>query len=85
MTIKPRRTLKDLDQEIGAVAIFIRQQRKRLGYSQAEFADRVGVGHRFLRDLELGKKSARMDKVNQVLEFLGHHLVPGPISTEGER
>ena len=39
-----------------------------------EFSKRVGVGLRFIRDLEQGKSSVRLDKVNQVLEFLGHHL-----------
>ena len=48
--------------------------RKNAGLTQMEFAKRVGVGLRFVRDLEQGKSSVRLDKVNQVLEFLGHHL-----------
>ena len=48
--------------------------RKKTDLTQEEFAKRVGVGLRFVRDLEQGKSSVRMDKVNQVLEFLGHHL-----------
>ena len=48
--------------------------RKNAGLTQTEFAKRAGVGLRFIRDLEQGKSSVRMDKVNQVLEFLGHHL-----------
>ncbi len=48
--------------------------RKKAGLTQIEFAKRVGVGLRFIRDLEQGKSSVRLDKVNQVLEFLGHHL-----------
>lgn len=48
--------------------------RKNAGLTQTEFAKRVGVGLRFVRDLEQGKSSVRLDKVNQVLEFLGHHL-----------
>ena len=48
--------------------------RKKAGLTQAEFSKRVGVGLRFVRDLEQGKPSVRLDKVNQVLEFLGHHL-----------
>ena len=48
--------------------------RKKAGLTQMEFSKRVGVGLRFIRDLEQGKSSVRMDKVNQVLEFLGHHL-----------
>ena len=48
--------------------------RKNAGLTQMEFSKRVGVGLRFVRDLEQGKSSVRLDKVNQVLQFLGHHL-----------
>ena len=48
--------------------------RKKTGLTQMEFARRAGVGLRFIRDLEQGKSSVRLDKVNQVLEFLGQHL-----------
>ena len=48
--------------------------RKKADLTQIEFAKRVGVGLRFIRNLEQGKSSVRLDKVNQVLEFLGHHL-----------
>ncbi len=48
--------------------------RKKAGLDQVEFARRAGVGLRFLRELEQGKATVRMDKVNQVLDFLGHHL-----------
>ncbi|HAM41872.1 MAG TPA: transcriptional regulator [Candidatus Omnitrophica bacterium] len=52
----------------------IKELRKRSGLTQVEFSKRVGVGLRFIRDLEQGKPSVRLDKVNQVLKFLGHHL-----------
>ena len=52
----------------------IKELRKRSRLTQVEFAKRVGVGLRFVRDLEQGKPSVRLDKVNQVLKFLGHHL-----------
>ena len=52
----------------------IQALRKSANLTQEEFAKRVGVGLRFVRDLEQGKSSVRLDKVNQVLEFLGHHL-----------
>lgn len=79
-----RRTLDEMSKEIGPVAWFIREQRKILGYTQEEFAMRVGVGLRFLKDLELGKKSARMDKVNQVLNYLGKQLGPIPLNSGSE-
>ena len=34
-------------------------------------ADRAGVGLRFVRDLEQGKETLRLDKVNQVLQMFG--------------
>jgi len=52
----------------------IKALRKRSGLTQMEFSSRAGVGLRFIRDLEQGKPSVRLDKVNQVLKFLGHHL-----------
>ena len=52
----------------------LKELRKKSGLTQVEFARRVGVGLRFIRDLEQGKSSVRLDKVNQVLKFLGHHL-----------
>lgn len=52
----------------------IKQLRKNTGLNQIEFAKRVGVGLRFLRELEQGKGTVRLDKVNQVLEFLGYHI-----------
>ena len=52
----------------------IKKLRKNNGLTQIEFAKRVGVGLRFLRELENGKMTVRMDKLIQVLEFLGYHL-----------
>lgn len=48
--------------------------RKKLGLNQVNFAKRAGVGLRFLRELEQGKTSVRLDKLIQVLDFLGCHL-----------
>ena len=52
----------------------VKQKRKALNLTQQEFAFRSGVGLRFVRDLEQGKESVRLDKVNQVLEYLGLEL-----------
>ena len=57
-----------------SIAKQLKVLRKKANLTQEEFAKRVGVGLRFVRDLEQGKSSVRLDKVNQVLEFLGHHL-----------
>lgn len=52
----------------------IKNLRKKNGLTQVEFAKRAGVGLRFLRELEQGKTTVRMDKLMQVLDFLGYHL-----------
>ncbi|APJ05066.1 hypothetical protein AXG55_03560 [Silvanigrella aquatica] len=65
-------------------AKFVREKRKFLGYTQYEFSFRTGVGLRFLKELELGKQSLRMDKVNQVLNYLGARLEPTPYREEVE-
>ncbi|MEY4570960.1 MAG: hypothetical protein RLZ10_153 [Bacteroidota bacterium] len=53
---------------------FIKNQRKSYGLSQPELAFRAKVGLRFIRDLEQGKKTLRMDKVNLVLAYFGYEL-----------
>jgi y4mF family transcriptional regulator len=55
---------------------FVKEKRKALRISQTELAMRVHVGLRFIRELEQGKKTLRMDKVNQVLNYLGYELGP---------
>lgn len=56
---------------------FIKYQRKKAGLSQEGLAEKAGVGLRFIRDIEQGKTSLRMDKVNQVLQLFGYSLSPG--------
>ncbi len=58
------------------LAKFVKERRKILGLTQEDLAEKAGVGLRFVRDLEQGKESLRMDKVNQVLALFGHELSP---------
>ena len=53
---------------------FVRQQRKFHKLTQRDLADRAGVGIRFIRELEGGKPTLRMDKVNVVLDMFRHRL-----------
>ena len=62
---------------MNTIAAFIKQKRKEAGLTQAEFAMRSGLGLRFVRDLEQGKETVRMDKVNQALAMFGMKAVPG--------
>lgn len=64
---------------MNTVANFIKSERKKSGLTQEEFALRSGVGLRFLRELEQGKETCRMDKVNQVLSMFDYELAPQKI------
>ena len=66
------------------IAEFIKTNRKKAGLTQKEFALRSGLGLRFVRDLEQGKETVRMDKVNQALRMFSAHAVPGRIKHDGE-
>ena len=62
---------------MNTIATFIKQKRKELGLTQEEFAIRSGLGLRFIRELEQGKETVRMDKVNQALAMFDMKVVPG--------
>jgi y4mF family transcriptional regulator len=54
------------------IADFVKAKRKLVKLTQPELAEKDGVGLRFMRELEQGKQSLRLDKVNQVLQLFGH-------------
>ena len=55
---------------------YVKSMRKRFHLTQIELSEKSGVGLRFIRDLEQGKKTLRLDKVNQVLILFGAEMVP---------
>ncbi len=59
------------------IAEFIKKNRKAAGLTQEQFAMRAGLGLRFVRELEQGKETVRMDKVNIALGMFGMEAVPG--------
>lgn len=59
------------------IAEFVKKSRKAAGLTQEEFALRSGLGLRFVRDLEQGKNTVRMDKVNIALGMFGMEAIPG--------
>jgi len=65
-----------------ALIRFVKSKRRALGLTQRDLADRAGLGLRFIRDLEQGKESLRLDKVNQVLALFGHRMEPAPFRPE---
>lgn len=63
-------------QQKNLLAGFVKEKRRKLRLTQVQLAQKAGVGLRFLRELEQGKKTLRMDRVNQVLELFGSELGP---------
>ena len=64
-------------------SIFIKQMRKETCLTQRELADKAGVGLRFIRDVEQGKKSLRLDCLNAVLSLFGYEV--GPVCIEDKK
>ena len=58
------------------LATYVKAKRKEFGLTQEEVSLKSGVGLRFVRELEQGKTTLRMDKVNQVLCLFGAELMP---------
>jgi y4mF family transcriptional regulator len=64
---------------LNPLATFVKQRRRLLHLSQPDLAAKAGVGLRFVRELEQGKPTLQLDKVNAVLRLFGHELAPAPI------
>ena len=56
----------------------IKSAREKKNMTQEELSLKSGVGLRFVRDLEQGKPTLRLDKVNQLLDFFNYEMVPQP-------
>ena len=61
---------------------FVKEKRNAVRLTQPQLAEKAGVGLRFIRDLEQGKATLRLDKVNQVLRMFGHEVGPVEIDKE---
>ena len=62
------------------ISTFVKERRKMFNLTQVDLAETSGVGLRFVRELEQGKPTLRLDKVNQVLALFGHELGAVPVS-----
>ena len=56
------------------LSVFVKDMRREHSLTQEELAAKAGVGLRFVRDLEQGKQTLRMDKINQVLALVGREV-----------
>ena len=64
-----------------SLSLFVKEMRKRFGLTQVDLAAK-GVGLRFVRELEQGKQTLRIDKVNQVLALFGYEVGAVPAGKE---
>jgi len=55
---------------------FVKNKRGLSKLTQTDLAEKAGVGLRFVRELEQGKATLRLDKVNQVLSLFGYEMGP---------
>jgi y4mF family transcriptional regulator len=56
------------------LSAFVKYKREQAKLTQEELAQKAGVGIRFIRDLEQGKETLRIDKINQVLALFGAQM-----------
>lgn len=56
----------------------IKEKRKAHNMTQLDLSQKSGLGLRLIREIEQGKTSMRMDKVNQLLALFGMELTPAP-------
>ena len=59
---------------------YVKAMRKQYNLTQVELSEKSGVGLRFVRELEQGKQSLRLDKVNQILSLFGTEAGAVPIN-----
>jgi y4mF family transcriptional regulator len=65
---------KTSENNLSHISAFIKYKRKQAQLTQEELAQKAGVGLRFIRDLEQGKETLRLDKINQVLALFGAEM-----------
>ena len=68
--------------DMNTLSATVKALRKEYNLTQDDLSMKSGVGLRFVRELEQGKSTLRLDKVNQVLELFGMEM--GPVKQERE-
>ena len=64
------------------IAQYVKEMRKKYRLTQQDLSEKAGVGLRFVRELEQGKLTLRLDKVNQIFELFGGECGPVPMKRE---
>ena len=66
------------------LSIYVKAMRKQYNLTQMDLSEKSGVGLRFVRELEQGKQTLRLDKVNQILGLFGAEVGAVPIMKTDE-
>ena len=67
---------KDVIMTRNILSSTLKTLRKEHGLTQVDLAMKSGVGLNFVRELEQGKATLRMDKVAQVFDLFDYELIP---------
>ena len=59
---------------------YVKAMRKQYNFTQVELSEKSGVGLRLVRELEQGKQTLRLDKVNQILNLFGSEVGVVPMT-----
>lgn len=65
--------------EYTTLAKYVKEMRKQYNLTQVDLSEKSGVGLRFVRELEQGKQTLRLDKVNRILNLFGTEVGPVPL------
>ena len=63
---------------------YVKAMRKQYNLTQVELSEKSGVGLRLVRELEQGKRTLRLDKVNQILNLFGSEVGVVPMTKSDE-
>ena len=66
------------------VSKYVKAMRKQYNLTQVELSEKSGVGLRLVRELEQGKQTLRLDKVNQILNLFGSEIGVVPMTKTDE-
>lgn len=75
---------KGYNMNSNSLSRYVKQMRKEHNLTQIELSEKSGVGLRFVRELEQGKETLRLDKVNQVLNLFGAEVGVVPLNNKPE-
>ena len=70
--------------ELTTLSKYVKAMRKQYNLTQVELSEKSGVGLRLVRELEQGKQTLRLDKVNQILNLFGSEVGVVPMTQSNE-